>query len=91
VREDGDADEAGEWAQVIVCEICRQPIPDERLEFNPRATRCAACQDAADRGASFAEPEYCPKCGAIVELRVSRGGGVTRYKLWCTSNPPCRL
>ncbi len=84
-------DDAGEWEQVVVCEICRQPIPAERLEFNPKATRCAGCQSAADRGATFVEPEYCPKCGSIVELRVSRTGGVTRYKMWCTGNPPCRL
>lgn len=91
VRVDAAGDDAGEWDQVVLCEICRQPIPPERLEFNPRATRCAKCQDAADRGQSQAEPDYCPRCGAIMELRVSRGGGITRYKLFCTGNPPCRL
>jgi hypothetical protein len=91
LRIGGENDDGDEWEQVILCEICRQPIPPERLEFNPTATRCAACQDAADRGASFVEPEYCPKCGAVVELRVSRSAGITRYKLWCTGNPPCRL
>lgn len=80
-----------EWEQVVVCEICRQAIPAERLEFNPQATRCAKCQGAAERGKSFVEAEYCPKCGSLLELRVSRGGGVTRYKMWCTGNPPCRL
>jgi hypothetical protein len=83
--------DAGDWEQVVVCEICRQPIPSERLKFLPGATRCTACQDAADRGANIIEPDYCPKCGAILELRVSRTGGLTRYKLWCTGNPPCRL
>jgi Zn finger protein HypA/HybF involved in hydrogenase expression len=87
----GDADVRGEWEQVVVCELCRQPIPPERLEHQPHATRCAACQDAADRGQTPVEPEYCPKCGSLVELRVSRGGGITRYKRWCTGNPPCRL
>jgi hypothetical protein len=91
VREGDDPAMAGEWEQVVVCEICRQPISAERLEVLPRATRCAACQGAADRGATFVEPDYCPKCGAIVELRVSRTGGITRYKMWCTNNPPCRL
>jgi hypothetical protein len=85
------AESDDEWEQVVVCEMCRQPIPAERLEFNPNATRCAQCQDAADRGHSFVEPEYCPKCGSLLELRVSRGGGVTRYKMWCTGNPSCRL
>lgn len=86
----GDAGD-DEWEQVVLCEICRQPIAAERLEFNPKAKRCAACQGASDKGASFDEPEFCPKCGALVELRVSRAGGLTRYKLWCTGNPPCRL
>lgn len=91
VRLDADDAGRGEWEQVIVCEICREPIPIERLEFMPNARRCACCQDATDRGQSFAEPEFCPRCGSLVELRVSRGGGVARYKLWCTGNPPCRL
>lgn len=37
------------------------------------------------------EPEFCPKCGALLELRVSRGAGVTRYKQFCTGDPPYRL
>jgi Zn finger protein HypA/HybF involved in hydrogenase expression len=88
---DADESDRGEWEQVVVCEVCRQPIPPERLEIRPNTTRCVACQDAADRGVSFVEPDYCPRCGSVLELRVSRGGGVTRYKLWCTGNPPCRL
>ncbi len=91
VQESSAIADAGEWEQVVVCEICRQPIPRERLEALPHAKRCASCQDQADRGATFVEPDYCRKCGSIVELRVSRTGGVTRYKLWCTGNPPCRL
>jgi hypothetical protein len=91
VRDAAASPDDGAWEQVVICEICRQPIPAERLEFVPNATRCASCQDAKDRGATFVEPEYCPKCGAIVELRVNRTGGITRYKLRCTGNPPCRL
>jgi hypothetical protein len=91
VKFETDRGERDEWEQVVVCEICRQPIPEERLAIKPNATRCVACQDAADRGRSFVEPEYCPKCGSVLELRVSRGGGVTRYRHWCTGNPPCRL
>jgi hypothetical protein len=91
IRLGADDSDAAEWEQVILCEICRQPIPPQRLEIVPTATRCTACQDAADRGASQVEPEYCPRCGAILELRVSRAGGLTRYKQWCTGNPPCRL
>lgn len=88
-HDDGDPD--ADWEQIVVCEVCRQPIPPERLQYNPRATRCVGCQNAAERGQSSVEPEYCPKCGSPLELRVSRGGGITRYKQWCTGNPPCRL
>jgi ssDNA-binding Zn-finger/Zn-ribbon topoisomerase 1 len=88
---DPSQDDGDEWEQAIVCEICREPIPAERLEYLPGATRCVKCQDAADRGRAFVEPEYCPKCGSLLELRVSRGGGITRYKLWCTGSPACRL
>jgi len=91
VRLDMDQSDRGEWEQVVVCEICRAPIPPERLAAKPHAARCVACQDTADRGRLFVEPDYCPKCGSPLELRVSRGGGVTRYKLWCTGNPRCRL
>jgi len=91
VRLDTEDAERGVWEQVVVCEICREPIPPERLEIKPNATRCVACQEATDRGRSFVEPDYCPKCGSLLELRVSRGGGITRYKLWCTGNPSCRL
>jgi hypothetical protein len=88
---DPSQDDGSEWEQAVVCEICREPIPAERLEIKPDATRCVKCQDAADRGRSFVEPDYCPKCGSLLELRVSHGGGVTRYKLWCTGSPGCRL
>jgi hypothetical protein len=85
-----DASDDG-WGQVVTCEICRVPIPAERLAAFPSARRCRACQDAADRNALPAVAEYCPKCGAILELRVSHAGGITRYKQCCTGNPPCRL
>jgi hypothetical protein len=88
---DPQQDDGDDWEQVVICEICREPIPPERLEFKPDARRCVGCQDAADRGRSFVEPDYCPKCGAILEIRVSRGAGPTRYKLFCTGDPPCRL
>jgi ssDNA-binding Zn-finger/Zn-ribbon topoisomerase 1 len=87
----GEADDsAGDWQQAIVCEICRQPIDPDRLEMFPAARRCVRCQDAAERNALPTPAEYCPRCGSLLELRVSRGGGLTRYKLFCTGNPPCR-
>lgn len=84
-------DEDGDWQQAVVCEVCHKPIAPERVEALPGVRRCVACQDLADRGAEPEEPEFCEKCGALVELRVSRGGGITRYKRFCTGNPPCRL
>lgn len=87
----GDREDRGDWHTAVVCEICREPIPPERLAIVPDARRCVGCQSAADRGASFVEPEYCPRCGSLVELRVSHAGGVARYKLFCTGSPPCRL
>ena len=83
--------DAGDWLEAVVCEVCRQAIPDERLSVMPYAKRCVNCQDAEDRGQAPVEPDYCPKCGSLVELRVNRGGGITRYRRVCTGNPPCRL
>jgi hypothetical protein len=37
------------------------------------------------------EPEYCPHCGSLVELRTTRGSGITRDRRFCTGNPSCRL
>ena len=89
---DYTADEdSGDWQQAIVCEVCRQPIPPERIEIFPDARRCVGCQDVADRGAEPEELEFCEKCGALIELRVSRGSGITRYRRFCTGSPPCRL
>ena len=90
IRE-GDEGDRGDWHTAVVCELCREPIPAERLDALPDARRCVTCQAAADRGQSFVEPDYCPKCGSLLELRVSGGGGTTRYKLFCTGSPSCRL
>jgi hypothetical protein len=88
-------EEAGEfaddWQAAVLCEVCREPIDPERLEAIPGAKRCAACQGKSETGQLAEEPDYCPNCGALVELRVSRGDGITRYKRVCTGEPPCRL
>jgi hypothetical protein len=88
------ADDSGaeDWQAAVLCEVCRSPIPLERLEAVPDAKRCARCQEQAESGTNaVAEPEFCPQCGALVEIRVSRGTGITRYKRVCTGIPPCRL
>jgi len=80
----------GDWQAAVLCEACRQPIDPERLEVLPTTRRCTACQHQADTGTAADEQvEFCPKCGAVVELRVSRGTGITRYKRFCTAG--CRL
>jgi RNA polymerase-binding transcription factor DksA len=33
-----------------ICEACESPIPPERLEAIPYATRCAACQSQLEQG-----------------------------------------
>ncbi|MEX0611505.1 MAG: TraR/DksA C4-type zinc finger protein [Pirellulales bacterium] len=86
-----DAGDDGDWQAAVLCEVCRAPIPPERLEAVPDTKRCAACQGKAETGQLADEPEYCPHCGAVVEIRVSRGAGITRYKRFCTGEPPCRL
>jgi len=91
IADNDDAHPDDDWQQAVTCEVCRKPIPPERLEIFPTASRCVDCQNLADTGQEQDEPDFCPKCGALVELRVSRGSGTTRYKLFCTGNPPCRL
>jgi hypothetical protein len=76
------ADDDDDWQSAVLCEVCREPIAPERLEAIPGAKRCAGCQGKAEAGSlGVDEPDYCPHCGAIVELRVSRGAGITRYDI----------
>jgi len=89
--EPDDEEDTADWQQAIVCEVCRKPIPAERVEVFPDARRCVGCQDVADRGAEPEELEFCERCGSLVELRESHAGGLTRYKRFCTGSPGCRL
>ena len=92
VSDEEDADEADDWQAARLCEACRKPIPPERLEVFPDARRCVACQNNAEAGVEpDEEPDFCPRCGSLVELRVSSAGGLTRYRRFCTGSPPCRL
>ncbi len=86
------SEEDGEWQAVVLCDVCREPIPPERLEAVASTKRCAKCQGLAESDMlAEAEPDYCPNCGSLVEIRVSRGSGITRFKRVCTGLPPCRL
>jgi hypothetical protein len=72
-------DDWDDWQTAVLCEVCREAIDPERLEFLPETKRCAACQGKAEAGTlEDDEPEFCRKCGGLVELRVSRGSGITR-------------
>jgi predicted RNA-binding Zn-ribbon protein involved in translation (DUF1610 family) len=79
------------WPGDALCTACGKTIPPERLEAVPGATLCADCQRAEESGRPNVEVEYCPKCGAPMELRAKRSGGLTRYAMVCTADPPCRL
>ena len=79
------------WPGDTVCSACGKAISRERQEAVPQATLCAECQRAEEIGRPNVEVEYCPKCGARMELRPTRSGGLTRYVMVCTADPPCRL
>lgn len=85
------ADDSADWPEDRPCAACGKLISSERLEAIPDATLCAACQNAEEEGRPRVDLEYCPKCGALMTLRPTKTGGLTRYKLVCTANPPCRL
>ncbi len=84
------AEDFGDWPEAVTCDTCSTPIPEERLAILPGTTRCAACQQNEESGRAPTEPDYCPRCGSLMELRPSHSGGVARYVLACTGNPPCR-
>jgi hypothetical protein len=75
------------WGGARQCEICRVPIAAERLEVFPDTRLCVKCQQAADVGRDAAEPEYCPRCGAIMQLTERGGTGLAGYVMRC---PDCR-
>jgi hypothetical protein len=76
-----------EWGDTRCCERCRAKIPADRLEIFPGTRLCVACQQAQDRGPVEAEPEYCPRCGTIMQLRLSQSSGIAHYVMYC---PACR-
>lgn len=65
-----------------LCEVCKQPIPPERLEVFPDSTRCAACQNKS----TAEDADYCPQCGTPMTIQTSKGQGIARYVYRC---PDC--
>lgn len=76
-----------EWGEARKCESCSVAIPPERLEVFPDATRCAQCQSTDENTADTGEPEYCPRCGNIMQPATKIGKGMAHYTLIC---PTCR-
>lgn len=89
VREASDPE--ANWPGPVPCAACGKPIDPERLEVFPNARFCAACQRAAEEGRPNQERDFCPRCGAPLEIRVVERGRKTRYVMRCTGNPPCDL
>jgi predicted RNA-binding Zn-ribbon protein involved in translation (DUF1610 family) len=75
------------WQMARACQACGRPIARERLEAVPDAELCVACQAAADRRPAQGPLEYCPRCGNLMTLRLSRSTGLARYVVAC---PKCR-
>jgi hypothetical protein len=79
------------WPGAALCICCGKPIPQERREAVPGVRHCASCQQEAERGQPKQEKDFCPRCGAPLEVTVVGEGRRTRYVLACTANPPCPL
>lgn len=41
-----------DWQDAVLCEKCRKPIPEERLEASPGVTLCVGCQTKSESGES---------------------------------------
>jgi predicted RNA-binding Zn-ribbon protein involved in translation (DUF1610 family) len=92
VAEGQDLDDAAWDAEFPIarrCESCGGPIQPERLEVFPDAELCVACQRRVDAHLPQQTDEYCDRCGWPLEVRASRGRGVSGKVMAC-SNPDCR-
>ena len=74
------------WEEVRPCESCHKPIPRERIDVFPEATRCAACQASSENGSDL-QREFCEHCGSVLTMRVRRSSGPAGYEMNC---PNCR-
>jgi predicted RNA-binding Zn-ribbon protein involved in translation (DUF1610 family) len=88
IEETGEID--ADWPGPVPCSSCGGAIGQERLEALPGVSLCAECQAKDERGEASGPVDYCPRCGAAMEMRLARSGGLTRYVMACTGNPPCR-
>ena len=79
-------EESEDWEVGRACEVCGEPISAERMEVFPDTRVCAGCKENEEAGRSNDQPDYCPRCGAILQLRPTRGPGISRYQMVC---PEC--
>lgn len=82
--------DALDWPTARRCEGCGGLIGELRLEVFPDARMCKPCQEQLDCGESPSTGEFCPRCGAAMIVRPSRGRGIRRYVLECSARPACR-
>ncbi|MCA9216050.1 MAG: hypothetical protein KDB27_23445 [Planctomycetales bacterium] len=68
------------WGEPVLCEVCKQQVPPERLEIFPNEKRCAACKDKPETD----EPEFCAICGGLMAIRQRGGSGIAGYVMVCT-------
>jgi hypothetical protein len=79
-----------------VCLSCGRPIPAERLEALPGATRCAGCQAAAEGPRDPSDSgEDCPRCAAKgrrsrLVWRRARDPEISGEFLGCERYPHCQ-
>lgn len=83
VREATD-DSWDDWETSRACQSCGKPIPKERLDVFPDTKVCAVCQQEGEAGGDE-EPEFCPRCGEVMKLRLD-SRGTSRYVMSC---PKC--
>ena len=80
-REDDLEDE--EWGAPRRCEVCGQPIPAERMEVFPDTRVCVSCKVGDEHRPVDDEPQYCSHCGAVLQMKLSSGSGISRYRMAC--------
>lgn len=66
------------------CERCGAQIPAERLEVFPDTNVCVKCQSTGEAGPSGDEPDFCPRCGGLMQMRQAGGSGLARYVMTCS-------
>ncbi len=78
-------DSPSQWPSARSCAICFNVISRERVAAMPEVRYCANCQGDIEKGKSRGEPDYCPRCGNVREMRANNQRYGTRYTMYCTT------